>query len=185
MPGRHRPENCPQRSSIRPIPAYSRTAAMPAAADLLSGNAFETAITVPSGALILNLIHKSGSMKRAVHRPPLQSSPRVLCMETSSVRDATPRPEPEEGPKSPWNVNCSTSKLPADLSYRPVQAGPPDAPTTGRGPEALRPPHPAMPFPGPPELGRGSGVAMDLKPMVCPRRGRHRSGARRPGPAMI
>jgi hypothetical protein len=44
-----------QRSAISPIPAYSRTATMPAIAAGLSPKALETAITVPSGALIRNL----------------------------------------------------------------------------------------------------------------------------------
>jgi hypothetical protein len=52
-----------QRSVIRPMPAYSRTALMPETAADLSENGLEMATTVPSGALSLNLKHKFSSMK--------------------------------------------------------------------------------------------------------------------------
>jgi hypothetical protein len=52
-PGFDRPPG--QRSAMCPIPAYSRTAAMPATAASLSSKALETTITVPSGAVSRNL----------------------------------------------------------------------------------------------------------------------------------
>lgn len=48
---------------IWPIPAYSRTSLIPATAEDLSGKERETAITVPSGAVILNLKPDSSSLK--------------------------------------------------------------------------------------------------------------------------
>jgi hypothetical protein len=52
-----------QRSVIRPIPAYSRTALMPETAPDLSENGLEMATTVPSGALSLNLKYMFSSVK--------------------------------------------------------------------------------------------------------------------------
>ena len=56
---------------------------MPSPGALLSGNALETAITVPYGALNLNLKHKSQSMKTS--NVPfiallLEKRRRVLCV---------------------------------------------------------------------------------------------------------
>jgi hypothetical protein len=51
------------RSVMWPIPAYSRTSLIPATADGLSGKERETATTVPSGAVILNLKPASSSLK--------------------------------------------------------------------------------------------------------------------------
>lgn len=48
---------------IWPIPAYSRTSLIPATAEGLSGKERETAITVPLGAVILNLKPDSSSLK--------------------------------------------------------------------------------------------------------------------------
>lgn len=52
-----------QRSLISPIPAHSRTASMAATADDLSPYAPDTASSVPSGAVSLNLYRASASTK--------------------------------------------------------------------------------------------------------------------------
>ena len=50
-------------SRISPVPAYSRTCRIPATADGLSSKAFETAMTVPSGAFSRNLYRECASRK--------------------------------------------------------------------------------------------------------------------------
>ena len=64
------------RSRISPVPAYSRTCRIPDTADGLSSKAFETAMTVPSGAFSRNLYRECASRKSS-NSPAIAGLPQV------------------------------------------------------------------------------------------------------------
>lgn len=86
------------RSVIRPIPAYSRTAVMPATAAALSGNGRERAIRVPSGGCEPEpkmLVFIVEELERTCHgaAPAFSSGPDAALRSGNSGRVTDPVPQ--------------------------------------------------------------------------------------------